>query len=396
MDGFYADRQAATPVKAEALEAMLPFFRENFGNAQSLHSIGQKASEALEKAREQVASLLDSQPEEIIFVASGSEANNLAIKGLALANQAKGKHLVISAIEHVSILKSVKFLEKLGFRSTIVPVDEYGRVHPDRVAEAITSETVLVSVMMANNEIGTIQPIAEISRVCKEKGVLFHSDGVAAVGNVPVNVKTSGVDALSLAADQFGGPKGAAALYVKKGVKLTPLIDGGNQEGSRRGGTENVPAIVGLGVAAQLSAREMEERNQKLVVLRDKLIQGLLARIDEVILTGHPVERLPYHASFCIKFVEGESMLLSLDLKGIQVASGSACTSKSLRVSHVLLAMGIDQATAQGSLVISLLDEAKEEEVDYFLDNFPPIVQRLRQMSPLYTKHLQEKKDVYR
>jgi len=396
MDGFYADRQAATPVKAEALEAMLPFFRENFGNAQSLHSIGQKASEALEKAREQVASLLDSQPEEIIFVASGSEANNLAIKGLALANQAKGKHLVISAIEHVSILKSVKFLEKLGFRSTIVPVDEYGRVHPDRVAEAITSETVLVSVMMANNEVGTIQPIAEISRVCKEKGVLFHSDGVAAVGNVPVNVKTSGVDALSLAADQFGGPKGAAALYVKKGVKLTPLIDGGNQEGSRRGGTENVPAIVSLGVAAQLSAREMEERNQKLVVLRDKLIQGLLARIDEVILTGHPVERLPYHASFCIKFVEGESMLLSLDLKGIQVASGSACTSKSLRASHVLLAMGIDQATAQGSLVISLLDEAKEEEVDYFLDNFPPIVQRLRQMSPLYTKHLQEKKDVYR
>jgi cysteine desulfurase len=396
MDGFYADRQAATPVKAEALEAMLPFFRENFGNAQSLHSIGQKASEALEKAREQVASLLDSQPEEIIFVASGSEANNLAIKGLALANQAKGKHLVISAIEHVSILKSVKFLEKLGFRSTIVPVDEYGRVHPDRVAEAITSETVLVSVMMANNEVGTIQPIAEISRVCKEKGVLFHSDGVAAVGNIPVNVKTSGVDALSLAADQFGGPKGAAALYVKKGVKLTPLIDGGNQEGSRRGGTENVPAIVGLGVAAQLSAQEMEERNQKLVVLRDKLIQGLLARIDEVILTGHPVERLPYHASFCIKFVEGESMLLSLDLKGIQVASGSACTSKSLRASHVLLAMGIDQATAQGSLVISLLDEAKEEEVDYFLDNFPPIVQRLRQMSPLYTKHLQEKKDVYR
>ena len=396
MFGFYADRQAATPVKAEALEAMLPFFRENFGNAQSLHSIGQKASEALEKAREQVASLLDSQPEEIIFVASGSEANNLAIKGLALANQAKGKHLVISAIEHVSILKSVKFLEKLGFRSTIVPVDEYGRVHPDRVAEAITSETVLVSVMMANNEVGTIQPIAEISRVCKEKGVLFHSDGVAAVGNIPVNVKTSGVDALSLAADQFGGPKGAAALYVKKGVKLTPLIDGGNQEGSRRGGTENVPAIVGLGVAAQLSAQEMKERNQKLVVLRDKLIQGLLARIDEVILTGHPVERLPYHASFCIKFVEGESMLLSLDLKGIQVASGSACTSKSLRASHVLLAMGIDQATAQGSLVISLLDEAKEEEVDYFLDNFPPIVQRLRQMSPLYTKHLQEKKDVYR
>ncbi|MBC7360774.1 MAG: cysteine desulfurase [Candidatus Aminicenantes bacterium] len=395
MPGLYADRQAATPVRPEVLEAMLPYFRENFGNAQSLHSIGQKASEALEKAREQVASLINCQPEEIIFVASGSEANNLAIKGLALANQAKGKHLVISAIEHVSVLKSVKFLEKLGFRSTVVPVDEYGRVHPDQVAEAITSETVLVSVMMANNEVGTIQPIAEISRICKEKGVLFHSDGVAAVGNIPVDVKTSGVNALSLAADQFGGPKGAAALYVKKGVKLAPLIDGGNQEGGRRGGTENVPAIVGLGVAAQLSAREMEERNRKLVVLRDKLIQGVLARIDEVILTGHPIERLPHHVSFCVKFVEGESMLLSLDLKGIQVASGSACTSKSLRASHVLLAMGIDQATAQGSLVISLLDEARGEEVDYFLEIFPPIVQRLRQMSPLYTKHLQEKKDVH-
>lgn len=395
MPGLYADRQAATPVRPEVLEAMLPYFRENFGNAQSLHSIGQKASEALEKAREQVASLINCQPEEIIFVASGSEANNLAIKGLALANQAKGKHLVISAIEHVSVLKSVKFLEKLGFRSTVVPVDEYGRVHPDQVAEAITSETVLVSVMMANNEVGTIQPIAEISRICKEKGVLFHSDGVAAVGNIPVDVETSGVNALSLAADQFGGPKGAAALYVKKGVKLAPLIDGGNQEGGRRGGTENVPAIVGLGVAAQLSAREMEERNRKLVVLRDKLIQGVLARIDEVILTGHPIERLPHHVSFCVKFVEGESMLLSLDLKGIQVASGSACTSKSLRASHVLLAMGIDQATAQGSLVISLLDEARGEEVDYFLEIFPPIVQRLRQMSPLYTKHLQEKKDVH-
>jgi cysteine desulfurase len=395
MSGLYADKQAATPLKEEVFQAMLPYFRENFGNAQSLHSVGQKAAEALEKAREQVASLINCQPEEIIFVASGSEANNLAIKGLALANQARGKHVVISAIEHVSVLKSVKFLEKLGFRSTVVPVDEYGRVHPERVAEAITSETGLISVMMANNEVGTIQPIAEISRVCKEKGVLFHSDAVAAVGNIPVDVNTSGVKALSLAADQFGGPKGAAALYVKKGVKLAPLIDGGNQEGGRRGGTENVPAIVGLGVAAELSAREMEEKNRKLVVLRDKLIQGLVARIDEVILTGHPVERLPHHASFCIKFVEGESMLLSLDLKGIQLASGSACTSKSLRASHVLLAMGIDQATAQGSLVISLLDEAKGEEVDYFLETFPPIVQRLRQMSPLYTKHLQEKKDVH-
>lgn len=395
MKGFYADKQAACPIRSEVWEAMLPFFQENFGNAQSLHSVGQKAAVALEKTREQVASLINCQPEEIILVSSGSEANNLAIKGLALANQSRGNHIVISAIEHVSVLKSVKFLEKLGFRSTLVPVDEYGLVHPERVVEALTPETVLVSIMMANNEIGTIQPLTEISQICQDKGILFHTDAVAAVGNILVDVSQTKVQSLSLAADQFGGPKGAAALYVKKGIKITPLIDGGNQENGRRAGTENIPAIAGMGKAAELASSEMEANNKNLKQLRDKLIQGVLDKIDEVILTGHRERRLPHHASFCVKYVEGEAMLLSLDLKGIQVASGSACTSKSLRTSHVLTAIGLDPAVAQGSLVLTLLPETGEQEIDFFLENLPSIVQRLREMSPLYTKYLKEKRNVH-
>ncbi|MBC7350184.1 MAG: cysteine desulfurase [Candidatus Aminicenantes bacterium] len=395
MPGFYADKQAAAPVRPEVLEAMLPFFSQNFGNPQSLHSAGQKASQALLKAREQLASLINCQSEEIIFVSSGSEANNLALKGLALANQARGQRVIVSAIEHISVLRATRFLEKLGFKITQVPVDGLGLVSPEKVAEALTPDTVLVSVMMANNEVGTIEPVAEIARLCQSRGIIFHSDAVAAVGNIPVDVRALGVDALSLAADQFGGPKGAGALFLKKGTKITPLIEGGVQESNRRAGTENVPAIVGLGQAAELAAREMAEKSDRLSRLRDRLITGVLDGLDEVILTGHPVNRLPHHASFCVKFVEGEAMLLGLDLQGIQVASGSACTSRSLRTSHVLTAMGLDPAVAQGSLVLTLLDETGEEQIDYFLENFPPVVRRLREMSPLYTKFLQEKKDVH-
>jgi Cysteine sulfinate desulfinase/cysteine desulfurase and related enzymes len=357
--GFYADRQSGGPVRAEVLEEMLPFFQENFGNPQSLHSVGQRAARAVERAREQVAKLINSQPEEIIFVSSGSEANNLALKGLALANQSRGRHLLVSAIEHISVLKSLKYLEKLGFYSSFIPVDKYGLVHPDRLEEALRPDTILVSVMTANNEVGTIQPIAELSRLCQERGILFHTDAVAACGSIAVDVKLTGVEALSLAADQFGGPKGAAALYLKKGTRITPLIDGGAQENNRRGGSENVPAIVGLGKAAELAAVEIETRSQKLTGLRDRLISGVFESIDEVVLTGHPEKRLPHHASFCVKFVEGEAMLLSLDLQGIQVASGSACTSRSLRTSHVLTAMGLDPAVAQGSLVLTLLPEPR-------------------------------------
>jgi cysteine desulfurase len=396
MAGLYFDRQAALPLKEEVFQAMLPYFRDDFGNAQSLHSVGQRAAEAIGKARQQVASLINCQPDEIIFVSSGSEANNLALKGLALANQVKGKHLVVSAIEHVSVLRSVKFLEKLGFQTTVVPVDNFGQVSVSQVAQALRPETILVSIMMANNEIGTIQPIEAISQVCREKRIIFHTDAVAAAGNIPVDVTELGVEALSLAADQFYGPKGAAALYVKRGVKLIPLIDGGNQEGGRRAGTENVPAIVGMGVAAELARKNLGGRVIRIKALRDRIIEGVLERIDEVILTGHPTERLPHHASFCLRFIEGEAILIHLDLKGIQAASGSACTSKSLRASHVLLAMGVDHATAQGSLVLTPGDETEQEDVDYLLEALPSIVQRLRNMSPLYTKHLEEKKNVHR
>lgn len=396
MPGLYADKQAAAPVRPEVLEAMLPFFGQDFGNPQSLHSAGQRAAQAVLKAREQLARLINCQPEEIIFVSSGSEANNLALKGLALANQARGQRVIISAIEHISVLRATRFLEKLGFKIIQVPVDGLGLVSPDKVAEVLTPDTVLVSVMMANNEVGTIEPVAEIARLCRSRGIIFHTDAVAAVGNIPVDISSLGVDALSLAADQFGGPKGAAALFLKKGTRITPLIDGGVQESNRRAGTENVPAIVGLGRAAELAAWEMTEKMARLSRLRDRLITGVLGSLDEIILTGHPVNRLPHHASFCVKYVEGEAMLLGLDLKGIQVASGSACTSRSLRTSHVLTAMGIDPAVAQGSLVLTLLDETSEEQVDYFLENFPPVVERLREMSPLYTKYLQERRDVHR
>ncbi len=396
MSGFYADRQAAAPVRPEVLEAMLPFFAENFGNPQSLHSAGQRAARALQAAREQVARLINCLPEEIIFVSSGSEANNLAIKGLALASQARGKQIIISAIEHVSVIRAARFLEKLGFKTVQVPVDGYGLVDPGKVAEAINADTVLVSVMMANNEVGTIEPVAEIARFCRSKGVIFHSDAVAAAGNIPVDVRALGLEAMSLAADQFGGPKGAAALYLKKGTKITPLVDGGVQENNRRAGTENVPAIVGLGRAAELARLEMDNKVRRLTLLRDRLIRGALTGVDEVVLTGHPEKRLPHHASFCVKFIEGEAMLLGLDLNGIQVASGSACTSRSLRTSHVLTAMGLDPAVAQGSLVLTLLDGTGEEQVDYFLEKFPPVVRRLREMSPLYTRYLEERKDVHR
>ncbi|MDI6848864.1 MAG: aminotransferase class V-fold PLP-dependent enzyme [Candidatus Saccharicenans sp.] len=396
MTGFYADRQAAAPVRPEVLEAMLPFFSENFGNPQSLHSTGQKAAKALQQAREQVARLINCQPEEIIFVSSGSEANNLALKGLALANQARGKKVIVSAIEHISVLRAAKFLEKLGFSTVQVAVDGQGLVDPAKVAEAISPDTFLVSVMMANNEVGTIEPVAEIASLCRSKGILFHTDAVAAVGNIPVDVRASGFDALSLAADQFGGPKGAAALYLRKGIKLTPLIDGGVQENNRRAGTENLPAIIGLGRAAELARLEMEEKGRRLTALRDRLINGVLSSLDEILLTGHPVRRLPHQASFCVRFVEGEALLLGLDMNGIQVASGSACTSRSLRTSHVLTAMGLDSAVAQGSLVLTLLDGTREEQIEYFLEKFPPVVGRLREMSPLYTRYLQEKKDVHR
>ena len=369
---------------------MLPYFRERFGNNQSPHTEGQIVQEPVAEARESTARLINADPAEIVFVSCGSEANNLALKGIAAANKTKGTHLVLSAIEHASVLNAAKSLEKSGFTTTLVPVDGDGRIDHAALASAITPETILVSIQTANSEIGTIQPLDEIARLAKARKILFHTDAVAAAGNIPIDVRALGIDALSLAGDQFYGPKGSAALYVRKGVKFGAQIDGGIQEGGKRGGTENVPAIVGLGKAAELARLKMEDRTGEMAALRDRLIVELPHRIEHIRLTGPAAGRLPHHASFVVSFVEGEAMLLSLDMKGVAVSSGSACTSKSLKASHVQLAIGLDHAAANGSIVFSLLEETTAADIDYLLDVFPPIIDRLRKMSPLYTEFLKE------
>jgi cysteine desulfurase len=387
----YLDHIAATPPRPEVVDAMLPFLGESFANPQSLHSGGQEALQAVEESRARVAGLIGASAEEVVFTASGSESNNLALKGMALAGRARGKRIIVSAIEHLSVLNAAKSLEKLGFETVLVPVDGLGRVDPEDVRKALTKGTVLVSVQTANSEVGTLEPVAEIARISRENGVPFHTDAIAAAGNVPFDVRALGVDALSLAADQFYGPKGAAALYLRKGTRIVPLVDGGVQEGGRRGGTENVPAIVGMGRAAEIAAAEMTKWIGTETSLRDHLIRGLLEKVDRSVLTGDPSSRLPHHASFCVEFIEGEAMLLHLDMKGVAASSGSACTSKSLKVSHVLLAMGVDHALAQGSLVFSLLETTTAADIDRVLEVFPPIVDTLRRMSPLFTKFLEEK-----
>lgn len=390
MRKVYLDHAATTPILPEVLEAMLPYLKNAYGNPQSLHGWGDDAREAIEEARGRVAALIGAQPEEIIFTSSGTEANNLAIKGLAMAQQSKGKHIVISPIEHFSVLHSARTLEKWGFKLTLVLLDRWGLVDYEDVAKSIREDTILVSVMHANGEVGTIQPIREVARLAKEAGAIFHTDAVATTGTIPVNVKELTVDALSLAGNQFYGPKGIGALWVKKGVRIIPFLDGGVQEGGRRAGTENVPAIVGLGKAAELAKEEMESRMEHLSALRNRLIGGLLSRIEHVILTGHPTQRLPGNASFCIEFIEGEAMLMLLSSKGVAASSGSACTSRALKASHVLTAMGIPPEIAQGSLLFSFGLENTEADVDYVLEVMPPIVDRLRQMSPLYDKFLEE------
>jgi len=388
MKRAYLDNVATTPILPQVLEAMLPYFRDAYGNPQSLHKWGDQAREALDDARSQVATLIGSQPEEIIFTGSGTEANNFAIKGLSLARQSQGKHVVISAIEHFSVLHAAKTLERWGFKVTQVPVDKHGLVDPEEVSKGIREDTVLVSIMHANSEVGTIQPIAEIAKAVKKTRALFHTDAVATAGSIPVDVKELGVDALSLTPNQFYGPKGVGALWLKKGVRIIPFLDGGVQEAGRRAGTENVPAIVGMGKAAELAKEEMASRMAHLSALRDRLIEGLLSRIEHAILTGHPTQRLTGNASFCIEFIEGEAMLMLLSHQGIAASSGSACTSRALKASHVLTAMGLPAEIAQGSLLFSLGLENTQEDIDYVLEALPPIVDRLRQMSPLYSKFL--------
>ncbi len=392
MKRIYLDHIAGTPLHPDVVDAMLPYLKEKFGNPQSLHSVGQDALQAIEESRDKVARLINAEPSEILFVSSGSEANNFALKGLSFAHQSRGKHIILSSIEHQSILHSAKNLEKFGFRLSHIPVDEYGLVDPEAVCKVITDETILVSIMLANGEIGTIEPIGEIAHLCRDKEILFHTDAVDAVGNIPVDVKSLGVDALSLAGNQFYGPKGSAALYVKKGRRILPFIDGGIQESGRRAGTEDVPAIVGLGKAAEIASKEMESRTMRMKALRNMLMEQLPQAVEHVFRTGHPERRLPHHASFCVEFVEGEAMLLNLDMQGISATSGSACTSRALKASHVLLAMGIDHALAQGSLAFGLIDKTSSEDIEYLLEVFPPIIERLRRMSPLYTQYLEEKK----
>jgi cysteine desulfurase len=390
--GVYLDHVAAAPLLPEALEAMLPFLMGDFGNPSSMHSLGERCDEAIEEARKQTAHLIHAaDPAEIVFTSCGTEANNFALKGIPLAYQNRGRHILVSPVEHFSIMHAIRTLEKMGFQVTQLSVDQYGSVDPEEVERSITPQTVLLSVMHGNNEVGTLQPIAEIGRIAREKGVLFHTDAVATAGVIPVDVEDLQVDLMSLAANSFYGPKGAAALYVRKGIRVQPLLDGGIQEKGRRAGTENVPAIVGMGLAAEVAMREMETRRRHTEALRDRLQEGILERIPHVYALGHPTEKLPHVLSVAVEYVEGESMLLFLDMEGIRIASGSACISRSLKVSHVMLAMGIDAALAQGSLLFSLGKDNREEDVDRVLEVLPPIVQRLRDMSPLYRKAKQGK-----
>lgn len=386
------DHVAATPLLPEVKEAMLPFLGDSFGNPQSLHSWGDAARDAMENARENVASLIGGVAEEIIFTSSGTESNNMAVKGLARARSDKGKHIIISAIEHFSVMNSVRTLQKEGFEFSVIPVDGKGIVDPQLVLNSIRPDTILISIMHANGEVGTIEPISEIAEKLPRDGPVFHTDAIASTGNVPLDVKLLGVSALSLAGNQFYGPRGGAALWVKRGTRILPLMDGGIQEGGRRPGTEDVPAIVGLGKAAELARIHMTERTAKLTRLRDMLIRGVLDNVEHSLLTGHPEQRLPAYASFCLKFIEGESILMLLNSYGIAAASGSACTSRALKASHVLLAMGIDHEVAQGSMLFTLGIDNNEEDVQYLLEKLPAVVSRLREMSPVYSRYLKEQK----
>jgi len=392
MRKVYLDNAASTPVLPEVRDAMLPYLGNIFGNPSSLHDWGDGAREAMDEARARVASLIGASPEEVLFTSGGTESNNFAVKGLALMQQNKGKHVVVSAIEHFSVLHSARTLEKWGFEVSEVPVDKHGIVDPEDVRRNLRKDTVLVSIMHANGEVGTIEPIREIAEITREREIPFHTDAVATAGTIPVNVGELGVDALSLAGNQFYGPKGVGALWLRKGVRIMPLLDGGIQEGGRRGGTEDVPGIVGLGKAAELAEKHMAARTKLLVPLRDRLLKELPNKIEHVVVTGHPKNRLPGHASFCVEFIEGEALLMLLNSQGIAVSSGSACTSRALKASHVLIALGLSHEIAQGSVLFTLGLDHTADDIDYVMETMPPIVDRLRQMSPLYAKFTKQGK----
>lgn len=380
------DNNATTAVRPEVLEAMLPFYREQFGNPSSVHWAGRAVSGAVEKAREQVATLINCAPAEIVFVSCGSEGDNMAIKGTAEALREKGNHIITTAVEHPAVLNTCEYLEKQGFRVTYLPVDKDGMLDLKELEAAITAETILISVMWANNETGNLYPIEEIGAIARKYKVRFHTDAVQTVGKIPVDVQKANVDLLVLSGHKLGAPKGVGAIYIRRGTRMNALIHGGHQERNRRAGTYNVAGIVGLGLACELSGAEMAESSVRIAALRDRLQEGIMSAIPEIKLNGHPTMRLPNTLNISFAYIEGESLLLNFDMKGIAASSGSACTSGSLEPSHVMGAMCVDVVLAHSSTRFSLGRDNTEEEVDYVLEILPPIVQRLREMSPLYNR----------
>lgn len=381
---IYLDHAATTPVKPEVLETMLPYFTEKYGNPSSIYSLGRENRKAIEDAREKVAKALNAQPKEIFFTSGGSESDNWAIKGIAYANQNKGKHIITTNIEHHAVLHTCKYLEKQGFEVTYVPVRENGIVTVEDIESAIRPDTILISVMFANNEIGTIQPIKKIGALAREKVIYFHTDAVQAIGNIPVDVNDMNIDLLSLSAHKFYGPKGVGVLYMREGVRISPMIHGGEQERGKRASTENVAGIVGLGKAIEIAGMNIDSYNEKLLKLRDRATKEILGKIPYSRLNGDSEKRLPGNVNISFEFVEGESILLSLDMKNICASSGSACTSGSLDPSHVLLAIGLTHEIAHGSLRLTFGEENTDSDIDYLLEVLPPIIEKLRAMSPLY------------
>lgn len=385
---IYMDHAATTYTKPEVLEEMLPYFTEYFGNPSSIYTFARKSKKAIEEAREKVAKAIGAKNDEIFFTAGGSEADNWALKGVAFGNKSKGNHIITTKIEHHALLHTCEYLQRNGFEVTYLNVDKDGVISLEELKNAITDKTVLISIMFANNEIGSIQPIAEIGKIAKERGVYFHTDAVQAIGNIEINVKDLNIDMLSLAAHKFYGPKGIGALYIRKGVKLDSLIHGGGQERKRRAGTENLPGIVGLGKAIEMATSNISVHNSIIIAQRDRLLRGIMDRIPNTKLNGHPINRLPGNINVSFEFIEGESLLLLLDYDGVCGSTGSACSSGSLDPSHVLLEIGLPHEMAHGSLRLSLGDLTKDEDIDYVLEVLPKIVQKLRDMSPLYSNFI--------
>jgi len=380
------DYAATTPVDSRVVRAMSPYFNEKFGNTMSLHGFGQEAKEILEESRKSIADLIKVKPSEIIFTGSATESNNLAIKGIAFANRKKGNHIIISQIEHPCVMESVKWLEKEGFEITKVGVDKYGMINPESVGKAIKKETILVSIIHASNEIGTIQPIREIGKICRGKGVYFHTDAVQSFGKIPIDVDKMNIDLLSASSHKMYGPKGSACLFIREGVKIEPILHGGGQESGLRSSTVNIPAIVGFAEACRICKKEMKVEGQRLKVLREKLIKGVLGKIPSSYLNGHPEKRLPNNVNFRFDFIEGESIVVQLDFLGVAASTGSACSSVKLEPSHVLLATGLKHEQAHGSLRVTLGRWTTKKEINYFLKVLPSIIKKLRDISP-FKKH---------